>query len=399
MKEKVHEYILSNWQNTIRDNKNILPYPYSVPCIKEVFVNFYYWDTYFINLGLFEAGLIEQVKNNLNNMVYLLDKYGYIPNADHLLYRSQPPLFTRAVYDLYKYTNDKNVILKYKDSILKEFRFWKEKRMTPIGLNAYSSDEPKEGLLKNHYWLTRRIGCNETELKIEPEAFGKDLLAIAESGMDFTIRFKEGDNRFAAHEFVHLDLNCILYDAEMKASEMLNQIGDKETAKSLMEQATHRKELIDKYMLDKETGIYYDYNYVHNHLSYIKTGVCLYPYFSGISNDTKAAKELYKAFVLPYGFSVGVARKEGDYLQWDYPHMWPANTCLAYMGYKRIGLDSEANSIKEKYMKALEDNFESTGSLWEKYDSTNGKISITSEYETPKMMGWTAAVYEYFLKR
>lgn len=398
MDKKLHEYILDNWKNTIRENKDILPKPYTVPCTKEVFINFYYWDTYFINLGLFRAGLIEQVKNNLDNMVYLLDKYGYIPNADHLLYRSQPPLFTRCVYDLYKFTNDKKVIFKYKDAILKEFTFWKEKRMTPIGLNAYSSDEPKDGLLNARYWLGKRIGCNETEMAVDEVLFGRDLLAIAESGMDFTIRFKEGDNRFAAHEFAHLDLNCLLFDAEMKASEMFEDIGDKNTASSLRKQAKDRKDLIDKYMLDKETGIYYDYNFVKDHLSYIKTGVCLYPYFSGVSNNKKAAKELYKAFMLPYGLSVGVARKEEDYLQWDYPHMWPANTYLAYIGYRRIGLDYEADNIKEKYMTALEVNFKATGSLWEKYDASSGKISVTNEYETPEMMGWVAGVYEFFYK-
>jgi len=397
MDKKLHEYILKNWKNTIRDNKEILPKPYTVPCMKEVFINFYYWDTYFINLGLFEAGLVEQVRNNLDDMVFFLDKYGYIPNADSLLYRSQPPLFTRAVYDLYKYSNDLEVIHRYKDAILKEFKFWKEKRMTPIGLNAYSSDEPKEGLLHNRYWLSKRIGCNEVELAVDEEIFGRDLLAIAESGMDFTIRFKEGKNRFVAHEFAHLDLNCLLYDAEMKASEMFNLIGDKDTSIRLEKEAIKRKELMDKYMLDKESGIYYDYNFERNHLSYFKTGVCLYPYFSGISNDKKAAKQLFNDFMLPFGLSVGVAREEEDYLQWDYPHMWPANTCLAYMGYKKIGLDKEADMIKEKYMDALEQNFKTTGGLWEKYDASSGKISTTSEYETPEMMGWVAGVYEYFL--
>ena len=398
MNKELHEDILNNWKNTIRYNVDILPKPYNVPCIKEVFLNFYYWDTYFINLGLYQAGMIEQIKNNLDDMVYLLDKYGYIPNADHLLYRSQPPLFTRCVYDLYKFTNDKNVIYRYKDNILKEFKFWKEKRMTPIGLNAYSSDEPREGLLNSRYWLGKRIGCNEVELAVDEELFGRDLLAIAESGMDFTIRFKEADNRFAAHKFAHLDLNCLLYDAETKASELFNEIGDIETSNQLKKQAEKRKGLINKYMLDKETGIYYDYNFVQDHLSHILTGVCLYPYFSGVSTNQEAAKKLYKAFMLPYGLSVGVARPENDYLQWDYPHMWPANTYFAYIGYKKIGLIEEANTIKEKYMKALEDNFITTGSLWEKYDASNGKVSITNEYETPEMMGWVAGVYEFFAK-
>ena len=42
--------------------------------------------------------------------------------------------------------------------------------------------------------------------------------------------------------------------------------------------------------------------------------------------------------------------------------------------------------------------FNETGRLWEKYDALTGKIAVTSEYETMPMMGWTAAVYRYFVE-
>ena len=37
--------------------------------------------------------------------------------------------------------------------------------------------------------------------------------------------------------------------------------------------------------------------------------------------------------------------------------------------------------------------FEKTGLLWEKYDALKGSVSVTREYDTPAMMGWTAGVY------
>lgn len=33
--------------------------------------------------------------------------------------------------------------------------------------------------------------------------------------------------------------------------------------------------------------------------------------------------------------------------------------------------------------------------LWEKYDASVGVVSVTKEYKTPEMMGWTAGVYLY----
>lgn len=76
--------------------------------------------------------------------------------------------------------------------------------------------------------------------------------------------------------------------------------------------------------------------------------------------------------------------------------MWPAATCLAYMGLKNLGLNAEAARIAGKYVSVAGKIFEETGRLWEKYDALTGKIAVTSEYDTMPMMGWTAAVYRYF---
>lgn len=76
--------------------------------------------------------------------------------------------------------------------------------------------------------------------------------------------------------------------------------------------------------------------------------------------------------------------------------MWPAATCLAYMGLKNIGLDDAAKRIAAKYVSVARNIFDQTGRLWEKYDALTGEIAVTSEYETMPMMGWTAAVYRYF---
>ena len=40
--------------------------------------------------------------------------------------------------------------------------------------------------------------------------------------------------------------------------------------------------------------------------------------------------------------------------------------------------------------------FRDANGLWEKYDAVQGGIGVSTEYETPEMMGWTAGVYVYF---
>ena len=92
-----------------------LPYPYSVPQAKgTTFMNMFYWDTYFTNLGLLSIGDVQQAKNNVDNIVYLIEKFGYMPNASNvsLLNRSQPPYASMMARDVYEKTGDKERLLK-----------------------------------------------------------------------------------------------------------------------------------------------------------------------------------------------------------------------------------------------------------------------------------------------
>ena len=49
-----------------------------------------------------------------------------------------------------------------------------------------------------------------------------------------------------------------------------------------------------------------------------------------------------------------------------------------------------------KYLALVDRVFQRSGQLWEKYDVCTGDISVSKEYQTPPMMGWTAGVYTAF---
>ena len=400
---KVTEYIKQNWENSVHtpdeQSRGIvkMPKPYSVPCanIKDVFSDFYYWDTYFANLGFMLDGKAEQAENNLDVMAYFIRNLGYVPNANHLLDRSQPPLFTRGVWDLYEFTGEKRVIEKYLGEIIKEYNFFKYDRNTCIGLNQHGTNGTKSNLLSQYEWLANRIGETRetTEEQIE---FVTDLMCIAESGWDFNPRFHTAEKKFAPREFAHLELNCLLYDVEQKISQMFEILEDKKWADVFRGFAKERKEKMEHYMLDKESGIFYDYNFEKDCFSSVTSCASLYPFAMGLSDDQEAAKKVLEKLELPYGIAACEYRGEDvEYLQWDYPSMWPSNVYFAYVGLKRIGLDEDANRIADKYIQTVERCFEQTGALWEKYDAKNGIVSVTREYETPEMMGWTAGVYRF----
>ena len=397
MKE-VREYILSNWEKTFHDPKEmrgeyIVPKPYVSPSIGGMYTDLYYWDVYFINLGLMKDGFDKQVENNLDNMAYFIDTLGYMPNANTLPDRSQPPLFCSAVYDYYVHRKDTEIIKKYMPYILKEYEFWQTQRITEYGLNNFSTNGDEELKMLNYIYLSDRV-LEKREGRAEQLALAEDSMAIAESGLDFNMRFKTSRSKVDASAFLHLDLNCFLYEMESKAAEMLKVIGGE--YQRFEKNAATRKELIEKYFFDKETGLYLDCNVVDGGYSQIVSAISIYPYAYGISQDEDGLKKVLAGLEHDNGVTVTPYRGEDVYFQWDYPCMWPAATCIIYKALRRLGLHEDAARIAKKYMRAMDENFVKTGRLWEKYDAVTGGIGQSAEYDTPEMMGWTAGVYVYF---
>ena len=397
--QAVRKYILDNWTKTFHDPSEMrgdftVPKPYISPSIGGIYTDLYYWDVYFTNLGLMEDGFDEQVENNLDNMAYFIDVLGFMPNANTLTDRSQPPLFCSSVYDYYVHKGDKAIIEKYMPYILKEYEFWETQRKTPFGLNNFSTNADAELKLIN-YGLAERV-IETREDRIDKILLAEDLMAIAESGLDFNMRFKTARSKVDAKCFLHLDLNCFLFEMEKKAAKMLSVVGKADDAAKFEKNADKRKALIEKYFYDKSQGIYLDYNYVDGKFSEITSAVSVYPYAYGISEDKVGLKKVIKPLEFERGITVAPFRGKEIYFQWDYPCMWPAATCIIYMALKRLGLIEDAERIAKKYMAAVDDSFIKTGRLWEKYDATTGGIGQSFEYDTPEMMGWTAGVYVYF---
>ena len=103
------KFIRENWKDSIRINTKDegehvgLPFPYTCPCAGGMFQEMYYWDTYFTNVGLILSDMTEQAKNNCRNIAYMIDRFGFMPNGNRTYYlgNSQPPFFSRMVYDIY----------------------------------------------------------------------------------------------------------------------------------------------------------------------------------------------------------------------------------------------------------------------------------------------------------
>ncbi|MBE5742902.1 MAG: hypothetical protein E7360_06290 [Clostridiales bacterium] len=394
--EKVLKYVRENWVKSIRPANDVVPYPFTSPSITGFYKAFFYWDNYFIHKGLMLDGVEYQVKHNLDNFKYYIERFGYMPNSNVFLNRSQPPLFTKCVYEYYLFKGDKSILEEYLPAILREYKFWMTERILPCGLNSYGCTATDHQLKFVYEDLSARV--EETrDTEQERIKLARDILAVAESGLDFNMRFITEESKIDASKFIHLDINCFLYDVERTVSTICNLLGRKDEEKAFLDYANKRKELMDRYLLDKEQGIYLDYNFVDGSFSKILSAVSFYPYVYGISNDVNGAKKILERLELPFGISPCEFRGEDSlYFQWDYPCVWPYTSWFAYTGLKRVGLNEDAERIAKKYMEDVNLNFERTGVIWEKYDGRDGSVAVTNEYETPEMLGWSAGVYRVF---
>ena len=400
----VNEYITNNWSKTLReawtaqDGSIPLPKPFNVPSLDDRFNSLFYWDTYFLNLGLIEDGLTEQAKNNLENMAYLIEKLGYMPNSSRLIYHSQPPLFTRGVYDLYLYSQDKTIVFPFINAMKKEHAFFMRERSTPIELNRYGCSLGSQELKKYYGYFSKRMRT-EFEKESERNEFTRRMFGICESGWDVTPRFDTAGKPCATDEFAPVDLNCILYDTERKIAEISSWIGDTQTQKEYLSYADNRKALIGKYMLNKETNLFYDYNFKRKEFSSILSAASFFPYALGVSSDADGLKKTLEKLELSCGISA-CEKHDDNGLQWDYPLMWPSNVWAAFVALKRLGLGEDAKRIAKKYIDSVDETFEKTGTLWEKYDAEKGYLGTPErEGKASPMLGWTAGVYKFLCKR
>ncbi|MBE7077866.1 MAG: hypothetical protein E7377_04090 [Clostridiales bacterium] len=394
----VRKYVSESWDKALTQLKTptfSLPYSFVPPCLNGEFRVLYYWDTYFTNVGLLADGRTELALNNVNTLLYALEKFGCVPNCvkeNGADYASQPPLLGLMIRDVFEATEDETWLAEAVAGLEKEYNFWMRERMTEIGLNQYGGNTNNEALLCEYYDyvatrlpLPLNIGVQEKTVR------AKNFLAEGESGEDFTPRYA----RHNALDYVQIDLNAHLYGVE---EFLCDYYRDKNSSKSeqYRQQKERRLHLLNTYCYDTERGIYFDYDFVAKKRSNVISAACFLPWFYGFGVGRYGLKTVFAR--LFGGNGVYACEDVGDQsYQWGYPNIWAPHQYFAYEALHRNGLTEEAEHLAKGYMNLLATAFEKTGCLWERYDD-NG-VAPSLEYTTQEMLGWTAGVYNHFYKK
>jgi len=413
--DTIETHISRLWTHLERRNRidrgslGALPHAYIVPGGR--FSEQFYWDSYFIMVGLAAEGKWTLIEGMVKNYAYMIRKYGFIPTANrtYFLSRSQPPFFALMVQLLAQHKG-KKVLRDYLPLLLTEYRFWMKGRIKlkdaehfayrrvvqmPTGalLNRYYDNKltPRpESLLED----TETASISATRI---PARLFLHLRAAAESGWDFSSRwFRNPDDIKTIHtaDIIPIDLNALLYTLEETIADATNSVLHPVTVRRYRKRAAQRKEAIDQYLWSDKDGFYMDYNFHHGRSTKAFSLAAAFPLFTGIASKEQAAKvaeKLKDEFLKPGGL---VTTLHGNGQQWDSPNGWAPLQWVAVEGLRRYGYDELADEVTVRWMKLVEKVYKDSHRLVEKYNVVEGDgLGGGGEYALQDGFGWTNGVY------
>lgn len=385
------EYIADYWVKLQRfhpkDDDSLLglPNPYIVPAYEAGhefdFNEMYYWDTYFVIQGLLDDEHKDLVLGMLENLFAMQKRLGIIPNASrtYLTGRSQPPLLTSMIFDVYdRYDLDQKFL----------------KEAIQVAQDEYQN--VWMGTAKPHARLVYQGLSRYYDINYLHD------LAEAESGWDMTPRF----NRRAL-DYLPVDLNALLYKYEMDFARAERIFGDKRAAAKWENAAMHRKEAMDKLMWSDFKDLYFDYNFAKERRGNVGSLAGFFPLWAGMVDD-KRAKEMVKA-LRRFENKGGLATTDTQLInqlvpgkmptQWAHPNGWAPPHYMVVKGLQRYGYHKDAERIARKWVKTNLDWFNQHGVFLEKYNVVQPtKPPMKGLYPSQTGFGWTNAVFERFCK-
>lgn len=382
-----------------------LPKPYVVPGGR--FRELYYWDSYFVMLGLAEGGQRALVEDMATNFADLIDTYGHAPNGTRTYYlsRSHPPFFFKMI-ELLSPFDPAAAFARYLPELKTEYAFWMD------GAKALKAGQAhrhvvalEDGSILNRYWDDSDAPRDESyreDMRLAAatsrpakEMF-RDIRAGAETGWDYSSRWFADARTMASidtTEVIPVDLNALMFGLENAIRAGCERADDADCAREFAERASARRAAIDRYLWDPSHGVYLDYRWTRKEPIGHVTAATLYPLFTRAASDAQAAStaKAVEAELLKPGGIVTTTLDTGQ--QWDWPNGWAPLQWIAVEGLTGYGQKQLAETIACRWMATVSRFYRSTGKLVEKYDViATSQPGGGGEYPTQDGFGWTNGV-------
>ncbi len=410
---EISNYIKANWSKQRAISKDL---PVSYITVWPGLPFMFYWDSYFINEGLLLTSLDSFAKNNTINLLYAVDKYGFIGNAvvtDWGMNRSQPPYLSTMVRTIYEQANvkDAHFLRKAYTTLLKEYLFWTDTSKSAIeqhstgvaGLQRFFHHATDKELVLLYGELADRFGFSRTISDSEKIKIATPFAVEAASGMDFTTRFEH-----RSPDFISVELNSLLYLYEINFSWM-EKILKMPSSRDWLALAEQRKLLINQYCWDEARGLYLDYDFVQKRRSKVAAVTAYQPMWAGIASIEQAKRLAQNLPMLETEWGVATVEKTGEIknYQWGETSVWAPMQMMVVKGLAKYGYIKASKRIAAKYLDLVANNYlnpnpasykenniiinRKKATIYEKYKA-DGTIN-DDEYKASEMFGWTAGSF------
>ncbi|TAG31961.1 MAG: trehalase [Sphingobacteriia bacterium] len=410
---EISNYIKANWSKQRAVSKD-LPFAYITVWPGLPFM--FYWDSYFINEGLLMSKLDSFARNNTANLLYAVDKFGFIGNAvvtDWGMNRSQPPYLSTMVRTIYEQAKvkDAHFLRKAYKTLLKEYLFWTDTSKNAIenhstgvaGLQRFFHHATDEELVILYGELADRFGFSRAVSDSEKIKIATPFAVEAASGMDFTTRFEH-----RSPDFISVELNSLLYLYEINFLWM-EKILKMPVSKNWLQLAEQRKLLINQYCWDEARGLYLDYDFVQKRRSKVAAVTAYQPMWAGIASSNQAKRLVQNLPMLETEWGIATVEKTGEIknYQWGETSVWAPMQLMVVKGLAKYGYTSASKRIAAKYLDLVANNYlnpnpasytekgavvnRKKATIYEKYKA-DGTIN-DDEYKASEMFGWTAGSF------
>lgn len=391
-----------------------LPFPYVVPGGR--FNEMYGWDSYFIIRGLLHDQCNMLAYDMIENLMFEVEYYGSVLNANRTYYltRPQPPFLSSGVLAVYKNCH-RNANQKWLERayriVKKDYSLWVHRPFLAgnTGLSRYydvgcgpvpevKADnnyyetvlnfiKAKPALVKGYYTT------NACGMPCLSEDFYKGDRSMRASGFDVSFRF--GPFGGKTHHFAPICLNSLLYKTEKDLEKMATWLHKPREAAYWNQAAEKRKAAINQYLWDPEAGLFFDYNFKEKKRSSYRYASTFYPLWVRLATPAQALSLVRHLSCFEREGGVMMSEQKTG-VQWDKPYGWPPIQLLITEGLLHYGYVQQAKRIASKFDHTIDENFERTGAIFEKYN-----METKDSHFKPKVgyqenvigFGWTNGTY------
>jgi len=420
-----------------------LPNRYVVPGGR--FNEMYGWDSYFIILGLVEDKRTDLARGMVENFFFEIANYGAVLNANRTYFftRSQPPLLTSMIREVYEHPVDKHLskawLAQAYTYAQRDYELWTSSshRAGDTGLARYhdigEGPVPEMADDSGYYpdvirWLLAhpevhtsylvdapadptpaeaadltKISCNITTSKVCAHAyidghrlssgFYRGDRAMRESGFDTTFRF--GPFSGSTDHYAPVCLNSLLYKYERDMAHFATLLGHSAEAARWERRAAARQAAINKYLWNPDKGMFYDYDFTTRQPSTYNYVTAFYPLWAALATPQQAIEMDHHLALFEH--DGGLAMSDNDSgTQWDLPFGWAPTNWMAIKGLTQYGFTGDASRIAKKFSQTVLQNFLLDGTIREKYNVVSGSahVQIATGYKSNVVgFGWTNGVY------